>query len=386
MPPPQLAADTPVFDVLHPMTVGVLIFCRIKLQFVVHYRRQCHLCKMLHFEEPLHRQFRFDHYVGTFGVSYFIRISFRLFQQAGSFKVFFDLLADIETIHTDIHAGSFAQCTVVVEDVDTGQIVLLTQHIVVHVVSRSHFQTTCTKFDVYIVVFNHGDCTVYQRNDYFLSFQPCILRVVRVDTHCRIAHDCFGTRSCHYCIATFCVTFYFVTEIIQFSVLFLVDNLFVRKSGQRFRIPVYHTDTAIDQSFIEQVYENFEYAFTTFLIHGEGCTIPVAGCAEFTELFQDDAAVFVCPVPGMFQELIASQVCFLDALGCEFVYDFRFSGDRCMVSPRHPAGILAFHTGTANQNILDGIIKHVSHVQHTSDVRGRNDDGVRFTTIGFRTE
>ena len=53
---------------------------------------------------------------------------------------------------------------------------------------------------------------------------------------------------------------------------------------------------------------------------------------------------------------------------------------------RHPAGILAFHAGTAYQNILYGIIKHVSHVQHTGDVGGRDDDGVRLTTIGFRTE
>ena len=46
-------------------------------------------------------------------------------------------------------------------------------------------------------------------------------------------------------------------------------------------------------------------------------------------------------------------------------------------------GIFTFHTGTAYQNILNGIIKHVSHVEHAGDVRGRNDDGVRLTTIGF---
>ena len=40
----------------------------------------------------------------------------------------------------------------------------------------------------------------------------------------------------------------------------------------------------------------------------------------------------------------------------------------------------------AYKDIADGIIKHVSHVEHTGDVRGRNDDGVGSTTIGFRTE
>ena len=54
-----------------------------------------------------------------------------------------------------------------------------------------------------------------------------------------------------------------------------------------------------------------------------------------------------------------------------------------MVRTRNPAGVLAFHTGTAYKDILDGIIKHVSHVEHTGDVGGRNDDGVGLTTIGF---
>ena len=102
MPPPQLAADTPVFDVLHPVAVCILIFGRIEFQLIVHYRRQCHIGKMLHFEEPLHRQFRFDHYIGTFRVTYFICVGFCLFEQSGSIEVFLNLLADVETIHTDI--------------------------------------------------------------------------------------------------------------------------------------------------------------------------------------------------------------------------------------------------------------------------------------------
>ena len=248
--PPQLTADTPVLDVFHPVTVGILIFRRIEFQFIIHYRRQRHICKMLHFEEPLHRQFRFDHHVRAFRISYLICISLCLFQQTGSFEVFLNLLTNIETVHTDIHTGSFTQCTVVVENVNAGQIVLFTQHIVIHVMSRSHFKTTCTELNVYIIVFDNRNHTVYQRNDHFLSFQPRILRVIRIDTHSSIAHDCFRTGSCHYCITTFRITLHFVTKIIQFAMFFLVDNFFVRKGSQCFRVPVYHADTAINQSFI----------------------------------------------------------------------------------------------------------------------------------------
>lgn len=96
------------------------------------------------------------------------------------------------------------------------------------------------------------------------------------------------------------------------------------------------------------VYENFQYTFTAFLVHSESSTVPVAGCTEFAELFQDDTSVFVCPVPGMFQKFVTSQVGFLDTLSSEFVYYFSFSSNRSMVSSRYPTGILAFHTGTTN--------------------------------------
>ena len=80
--------------------------------------------------------------------------------------------------------------------------------------SRSHFQATCTKFDVYIIIFNHRDGAVYQRNDHFLAFQPFVFRVVRVDTHRCVTHDCFRAGSCHYGIASFRITFYFIAEVI----------------------------------------------------------------------------------------------------------------------------------------------------------------------------
>ena len=95
---------------------------------------------------------------------------------------------------------------------------------------------------------------------------------------------------------------------------FFVDDFFVRKSGQRFRVPVHHTDPAIDQAFIEQIYEYLDNTFTTFFVHSKGSTIPVAGCAELAKLFQDNTSMFVRPVPSVLQELVTSQVGFLDTL------------------------------------------------------------------------
>ena len=383
MSPPQLTADTPVLDVLHPVAIGILILGRIEFQFVIHYRRQCHICKMLHLEKPLHRKLRLYNHVGTLGIPYLIGIGFHLIQQAGSIQVFFNLFTNIKAIHTDIKTGSLAQCTIIVEDIDAWQVILFTQHIVVHIMRRSYFQATCTELNIYIIIFDYRDHTIYQRNDYSLTFQPFILRVVRIDTHSGITHDRFRTGSSYHSIASFRITFHFIAQIIQFAMLFLVDNFFIRKGSQSLRVPVYHTYTTVNQSLIIKVYKYFQYTFATLFIHSESGAVPITGSTEFTQLLQDDATMFICPLPGMLQEFVTGKICLLDTLCSQLIYYLRFRSDRSVVSTRYPAGIFTFHTGTAYQNILNGIIKHVSHVEHAGDVRGRNDDGVRLTTIGF---
>ena len=96
--------------------------------------------------------------------------------------------------------------------------------------------------------------------------------------------------------------------------------------------------------------------------------------------------MLVGPVPCMLQELVASQVMLLDALLGEFLHHLGLSGDRGVVGARHPTGILTLHTGPAHQNILNGVIQHVSHVEHTSHIGWWNDDGLGLTSVGFAGE
>ena len=386
MSPPQLTADTPVLDVFHPMTIGILKLRRIELDVVLHHRFQSDLCEVFHLQEPLHRQLRFDRHIGAFGETDFIFISFHLFHQAGSLQVFFDLLTNIETVHTDIQTASLADRTVIIEYIDRRQIIFFAQHIVVHIVCRSYLQTTCTELDIHIIVLDHRNHTVYQRNNHFLPFQPSVLRVVRIDTHGRIPHDCFGTGCCDNRITAFRITFHLVAEVIQFAVLFLIYNLFVGQGSQRFRIPVHHTDTTIYQSFIIEIDKNLDHTFGTQFVHRESRTVPITGRPQLTQLLKDDASVFFLPFPSMFQEIFTRQVSLLNSLLCKAIHDFRFGCNGSMVRSRHPTSVLPLHTGTTDQNILNGIVKHVSHMKHACDVWGRNNNRIRLTTIGFRLE
>ena len=101
---------------------------------------------MFHTDEPLERQTRLDRHLSTLGKTDVVHIVFDLLHQSGGFKILGYLAADVETVHTDIHAGYFCDSAVFIEDVDYFKIVCLTEHIVVLIVRRCHFQTAGAEF------------------------------------------------------------------------------------------------------------------------------------------------------------------------------------------------------------------------------------------------
>ena len=399
--PPELARDTPVLDVLQPVAVGVLVFGGIELDFVVHDGRQGKVCKVLHLQEPLHGELRFDGHARTLGATDLVVVVLHFFHQSGFLEVDGNLLAHVEAVLPHIHAGGFAQRGIVVEDVDGLEVVLLAEHVVVHVVGGGHLEATRTELDVDIVVLNDGDDAAYEGHDDLLSLEPSVLRVVRVDAHGHVAHDGFGARGGHHGVAALFVLVYHVAffvaaravvighvvlHVIELRVLFLVNHFFVREGRLGLGVPVHHAYAAVDEALSVEVYKHFDDALGAFFVHGEGRAVPVARSAHLAELLQDDAAVLLRPCPGMLEELLAGEVGLLDALLSQAVHHLRFGGDGGVVGAGHPAGVLAFHAGAAHEDVLDGFVEHVAHVEHTRHVGGRDYHGIRSTPVGFRGE
>ena len=366
------------------MAVGVLELVGVELDVVVHHGFEGRLGEFVHLDEPLHREFRLDDYVGTLRETYLVVIVLDLLEQPGSLQVFGNLLAHVEAVHADIEAAGLADGTVVVEDVDGGEVVFLAQHIVVYVVSRSHFQTAGTELDVYVVVHDDGHGPVDQRHDYLLAFEVGVAGVVGVYAHGRIAQNGFGTGGGYDDILVF--TLDIVTQVVELAVLLLVDNLFVGEGGEGLGVPVDHAHAAVDEPLVVEVDKYLQHALGANLVHGEGGAVPVARGSQLLQLLEDDAAVLLFPLPGIFEELLAGEVALLDTLGGEFVHHFGFGGNRGVVGAGYPAGVLALHAGTAYEYVLYRVVQHVPHVQNTGDVGGRDDYGVGFATIGLRLE
>ena len=165
--------------------------------------------------------------------------------------------------------------TVIVEDVDRLQLVLLSEHIVIDVMCRGYLEASCTELDIYILVLDHGDSSPYEGDDEALALEEVIALVIGVDTHSGIPHDGLGAGRSHDDVAILSLDV--VAQVIELALLLLIDDFFVTEGCASLRVPVHHTHTTIDQPLTIELYEDVNDALATLLVHREGRTLPVAG-------------------------------------------------------------------------------------------------------------
>ena len=163
----------------------------------------------------------------------------------------------------------------------------------------------------------------------------------------------------------------------------LVDNLLVADGCQGLGVPVHHTHTAVDKALVIQIDKHTDDALIPNVVHGEGGAVPVARGAQFAQLLEDNASVFLFPLPCVLEELVARQAALVDAAFFEHGHHLCLCGNGGVVGAGNPAGIKAEHTGTAYQHILNGVVEHVAHVQHTRHIGRRYHNSISLTIIGF---
>ena len=225
---------------------------------------------------------------------------------------------------------------------------LLSQHIVVHIVCRRNLQTSRTELHIHVIVFYHGNDAPYKRNYHFLPLQPLVFRIIRINAHGRISHNGFGTGCRHHGITSFRIALHLVTKVVQFAMFLLIDNLFIRKSSLSFRIPIHHSHTTIYQALVIQIDKDLDHTFRTFLVHRECCSLPIARSTYALQLFQNNTSVLLCPSPRMLQELIPCQLTLLYTFLGQTVHHLGFCRYRGVVCSRNPTSIFALHTGTTH--------------------------------------
>ena len=145
--------------------------------------------------------------------------------------------------------------------------------IVIDIVSRRNFQSSSTKFNIYIFIFNDRNYTPHNRKNYFLSSQMFITLIIRIYTNGYVSKNSFRASSCYSKI--FLRIFNFIYKVKKFSVLFFIDYFLIRKSGFSLWVPINHTIPSVDKSFVIQIYKNLNNRLIQIIIHSEFGALPI---------------------------------------------------------------------------------------------------------------
>ena len=383
MPPPKLARNAPVLNVLHPVTVGVLELLGDQLDFVGHDRVEGGLGQLRHAHPPLQRQAGLHYGAGALAGAHRRGVFFGLGQVSRSLEILGNLGAGGKALHARVLQAVGTQGSVFVEYVEYFESVLLADGVVVPVVGRSDFEAAGSEIRGHVVVEDDGHFASANRNAHVHAVQRRVAHVLGVDGYGYVAHDGFRARGRDGQVGAWILN-HLVLHIVEGGVDVLVNDFFVRKRGFRLRVPVDHAQSAVNVALGVQVGKNLVHAVAADLVHGEGRAVPVAAGAELFELLEYDSAVLVRPFPGVLQKGVAAEVGFFNPFSAELLHHLGLGRDRRVVGARNPAGIESAHAGAAHEHILNGVVEHVAHVQYAGHVGRRNHNGVGRTVVGSR--
>ena len=379
--PPKLTGNTPVVYVFHPVDIDLGEAFGFEFNLAVENNLECRLCKRFHFNEPLVGCDGFNGGVATVAGANVVRVRNGLNEIAFCFEVGNKRLASLVTVHAAILAAVNVDGSIIVHNLEYGQVVTLTNEEVVGVVSRGDLYATGTKADFYVIVGNNGNfSTRHGQNKGFADEMLCIF-IVGVHCNCGVTEHCFGTSGSNLYVAIFALDR--VLDVPEEAVLLGIFNLCIRESGDTLGAPVDNAVAAIDKSFFVKVYKYLANCARATLVKGEALTCPVAGCTKLFELTGDASFVFILPFPNSFQKLLATKVIARETFfKAQSFFNLNLGCNTCVVGSGNPKGVKALHSLITNENVLQGLVKRVTHVQLTRYVGGRNNYGEMLRIVG----
>ena len=295
MAPPQLTADAPVADVLHPVEIGLGEPFRHELHLAGAHRLDGGLGQRLHLHEPLGAGHGVYGVMATVAGAHVVGVVLDLHHQAQLLQLLHHGLAAFHGGHTLELARIAVHGAVVIGDADDLQIVALAHLKVVGVVSGGHLHRAGAELHVHIIVGHHGDLPVHQRQNDLFAHQIGVALVVGVHGHAGIAQHGLGASGRHdYTLAAVRAG---VADMPQMAGLLLVLHLRVGQGGLTLGAPVDNAVAAIDQPFFVQAHEHLAHGLIAALVHSEALPAPVAAGAQTALLAVDPSAVFLFPCP-----------------------------------------------------------------------------------------
>ena len=378
MAPPELTADAPVVDVFQPVIIGLDETVGDELRLAVFDGLEGGFSQGFHLDEPLLGDERFDCRLAARAMADGMGQFFDVVQEAQFFQVGDDGFPAVFPGHAVVFGtGFFIHRAVEVHDHDGFQVVALAHFKVVRVVSRRNLDGARTEADIDVIVGDDFDFAVDERNYDFLADVFLHAVVSRVDGDSRIAHDRFRTGRSDHDVVIFADDRVF--DVPEMALDVGMVDFDIRQGRMAVRAPVGDALALVDEAFFIERDEDFADGAGAGIVHGEALAAPVAGRSEAADLFFDAAAVLFLPGPDAFQEFFtADVVAGLAFFFGQLLFDFDLGCNTGVVRAGDPGNVIAFHAFEADEDILQGIVQGVAHVELTRDVRRRHDDAERF--------
>ena len=374
MAPPELTGNAPVMAVFHPVGIGLGEALGDKFHFALVHHPQSLLGQRLHLHEPLGGDQGLHVIVAAVAGAHVVAVRLHLHQIALLLQILHDGLAALVAVHTIVGAAVFVDVTVIGNDPDDLQIMPQAHLKVIGVVGGGHLHSAGAEADLAVLVTHNGDLPVHNRQDALLADEMLELLVIGVHSHAGIAHHGLGTGSSHHNVAgAVCQR---IADIPQVAGLVHILHLGVRQGGNAVGAPVDDAAALVDEALVVQLAEGLPDGLGAALVHGEAGAAPVAGNAHLLLLLDDAVAVLLFPLPDPLQELFPAQVIAgLTLLDAQLFFHLDLGGDAGVVGAGDPEGGVALHPLEAGQDVLQGAVQRVTHVELACDVGGRHDDG-----------
>ena len=370
MSPPDLAGNTPVFDILQPVQINLVKPVRHKFQFAGLQRIDRRFCQFFHLYKPLLLDQRLYRCAAAVMGSHRMGMGNDFYKKSLLFQIFYDHLSRFIAVHTRIFSAFFIDGGVIVHNVDLFQVVTFAYLKVVRIVSRRDLHRSGSELLIYIIVRHDRDLPADQRQDYIFPDNITISLIIRMYRDRSITEHGFRTGRCDLqepvspCDR--------ILDMPEMSLLLLMLHLSVRKGCLAFRTPVDDPGTLVNISFVIQADKHFFYGFGTALVHCKPLSVPVAGYAQLFQLSLDRSRVFFLPLPGSLQESFPSQFLLVNTFLFQLVSNFNFRGNSRVIRPRNPEGIVSFHSFVSDQDILQCVVQRVPHVKLSRNIRRRH--------------
>ena len=246
MPPPDLARNAPVLDVLHPVAVGINPLLGMKLNLAIIDHLQGWLRKRFHLDEPLLGEIGFNNHICPLGVTNIVLILLNTHKIAKLFQILENFVASIKSVHTAI-TKIISHPAIFTDNGENREIVSPGNLIVVGIMRRSNFQRSGSELNVNIIISNNGNMASCNRNNGMSSNQMTIPWIVGVNGNSNVCQNRFRPDGRNGDIFSWMVD-QCILYIDQLVATRLHDHLFIGERSLRHRAPVDNTGAPIDQS------------------------------------------------------------------------------------------------------------------------------------------